>query len=308
MGLTFSRTPDLTDTHQLEVQEKNDIETKTSEVIAIPNIHSHVNALATSIKHATLNDTQLFCAPRPSSYTSSKDFEGEENVELKYILNVPVLTISQAHAPWILVYLHGNNEDLGQTYKAVLKNMSIAFAGLCHIIALEYPGFGIAEGVASETAISITSIRVLERIVQHWPTRHILVVGRSIGTEPAVVLAQRFSNLGGLVLISPSCHTSKLTKCFETISRINVPTLVIHGPDDDDDDQLVLTTEQILSMFQRCGAHRKRLLKLEERTGNNEILDVIHQFCFVESYTYFGSKTIENQLKCDLSLIPFDPS
>lgn len=84
----------------------------------------------------------------------------------------------------ILVYFHGNSEDLGGAYQ-FLQFMQYRIE--THIIAVEYPGYGVYKGTATEESVFNDAHRVLEFIqkVLRYRTQDIIVIGRSIGTGPA---------------------------------------------------------------------------------------------------------------------------
>ena len=109
----------------------------------------------------------------------------------------------------LMLYFHANAEDLGRAYKF----LSIVHTYLrMHVLAVEYPGYGVyteSPGGTGTSADKITAdadavYRFLKDKLK-WREADILVCGRSIGSGPACYLAA--SNApGGLVLVSP--HTS----------------------------------------------------------------------------------------------------
>ena len=63
-----------------------------------------------------------------------------------------------------------------------------------HVIAPEYPGYGVYEGKSSEASI-ISDAEDLMRFVKgelNWPEVDIIVIGRSIGSGPAIHLASTY--------------------------------------------------------------------------------------------------------------------
>lgn len=146
----------------------------------------------------------------------------------------------------ILVYFHGNSEDLGGAYN-FLK--FVQFRIEAHIISVEYPGYGVYKGQPTESSILNDASRVLEFIqkVLKWPTKDVIALGRSIGTGPACYLAS-MNSLGALALISP--YTSirgivktmfgKISQYFikerfiitDMIKKVKCPTFILHGKRD----------------------------------------------------------------------------
>ena len=146
----------------------------------------------------------------------------------------------------ILIYFHGNSEDLGGAYQ-FLKYLQYRVEA--HIIAVEYPGYGVYEGESCEANVIEDSTRVLEFVhkVLRWRVNDVIVIGRSIGTGPAWYLASE-NNIGALWLISP--YTSiraivknmfgKLSQFFikeqfknsELMEKVVWPTFILHGKKD----------------------------------------------------------------------------
>lgn len=61
----------------------------------------------------------------------------------------------------ILVYFHGNSEDLAGAYQFF---QFFKYRMDVHIIAVEYPGYGVYEGTPSEESVYNDAIRVMEFI------------------------------------------------------------------------------------------------------------------------------------------------
>ena len=146
----------------------------------------------------------------------------------------------------ILIYFHGNAEDLGKTLP-FLKMVQSKFD--THIIAVEYPGYGVYEGEVNEEAIYRDANRVVEftQRVLRWPTQDLLVMGRSIGSGPACYLASAY-NTGALLLVSPYTSIRGVVrfmfgrlsqyfikerfKNFEMMAKVKCPTFILHGERD----------------------------------------------------------------------------
>ena len=148
----------------------------------------------------------------------------------------------------ILVYFHGNNEDLGQAFQFIKY---IQYTIDIHIIVVEYPGYGVYEGSPDEETVLSDADRVVEFILKvlKWRAKDIIVMGRSIGTGPAWFLASKYT-LGALSLISPytsirgiiqNMTLGKIYQYFvkerfnnsELIKKVTSPTFILHGKEDD---------------------------------------------------------------------------
>lgn len=77
-----------------------------------------------------------------------------------------------------------------------------------HVLAVEYPGYGLYEGDNASADKIIQDAEVVYTFLTKqlmWKEHDIIVCGRSIGSGPACYISSRFKP-ASLVLISP--HTS----------------------------------------------------------------------------------------------------
>ncbi len=88
----------------------------------------------------------------------------------------------------VLLYFHGNAEDLGNTYD-LLKLMR-DYLGI-HMIAVEYPNYGIYSGSPTAGRLVEDATNVFDYIANEcgWGAQNIIVAGRSIGSGPAIHLS-----------------------------------------------------------------------------------------------------------------------
>jgi len=161
---------------------------------------------------------------------------------------IPILFFTFPSARYLMIFFHSNAEDIGRSY---LFCTQLVEQFHVHVMAVEYPGYGIAGG-------SVSAERVLEaadaainfvREVLKWDDDSILIMGRSIGTAPALHLAAKYPKLGGLILISPFLSiTSVLEDKLGSLARmftikerfdnaaltphVFCQTIVIHGQKD----------------------------------------------------------------------------
>mmetsp|Transcript_86761 Transcript_86761/g.269674 ORF Transcript_86761/g.269674 Transcript_86761/m.269674 type:complete len:416 (+) Transcript_86761:47-1294(+) len=194
----------------------------------------------------------LFPVP-PSSY-SAESFPGEL-LSVPRSLNpqtslpedfVPLLLLRHLRARFLVIFLHSNFEDIGRCRgfcRAMRDELGV------HVIAAEYPGYGICPGERCDERGATESANTAFRFaceVLRWPLQHIIVVGRSVGTGPAVALAVEH-RVGGLVLVSPflsvreACRerlgpvANLIDERFPSRDRmpyVRAPCLIIHGSQD----------------------------------------------------------------------------
>ena len=187
----------------------------------------------------------LFPSP-PPSYTLSTFPE-----ELIWIpskdhpkIKIPALLLKSAQgSSKILIYFHGNAEDIGLAYEMTdLIRTSLQI----HILVVEYPGYGLYYGKPKAEIILKDADSVYDFVssVLGFAPNDVFAFGRSIGSGPSTSIA-RYRGLGCLFLMSP--YTSikdvvesvagKLAKKlvadrFRNIDNmpfITSPTLLIHG-------------------------------------------------------------------------------
>lgn len=107
-----------------------------------------------------------------------------------------------ANAATVVLYLHGNAEDLGMSF-CFLKHMTAQFR--VGVLAVEYPGYGLlAKCEANEENLYQAAHTALRFLVDTLGVRykHVILMGRSIGSGPACYLASKFP-IGGLLLVAP---------------------------------------------------------------------------------------------------------
>mmetsp|Transcript_21528 Transcript_21528/g.39386 ORF Transcript_21528/g.39386 Transcript_21528/m.39386 type:complete len:289 (-) Transcript_21528:31-897(-) len=191
----------------------------------------------------------IFPAP-PSSYTPSS-FPNEliwvphANRSLP---DIPCLYLACPRgSSKVLIYFHGNAEDIGLTYDLMDHLRSTL---MVHIIAVEYPGYGIYTGESNATAITNDAVCVfdfLTDIVGINP-RNIIVFGRSIGSGPSTFLAAN-KHPGALLLMSAYTNiravarsvAGRLAQYFiadrfrniDLMPKVTCPTFLVHGQRDD---------------------------------------------------------------------------
>jgi len=104
-------------------------------------------------------------------------------------------------------------------------------------------------GEANESGIQANAEAAMQFVNEslQWPTDSIIIMGRSMGTGPAVSLAAAYPDLGGLVLVSPYTSIQNLihhhvgslahlaTERFPSdkiMQQVKAPTMIIHGQRD----------------------------------------------------------------------------
>jgi len=192
--------------------------------------------------------------PTPASSYTVDDFPGEL-IWVPKSMNpqtcrpeecVPCIFLLSPSARFLILYLHSNAEDLGQCYSfcTLLRHQFQV-----HVLAVEYPGYGVCPGgQADEESVTencITAFRFIREVLC-WPLDGILILGRSIGTGPALAIATKYE-VYGVVLVSPFLSVQEVVKGLlgpiaylmadrfpnkDCMHRLRSALLIVHGKKD----------------------------------------------------------------------------
>ena len=101
----------------------------------------------------------------------------------------------------LLLYLHANAEDAGlalSLLRTIRDTLDV------HILAVEYPGYGVYKGTPSEETILKDAETVYDFLTKFLKIKEtsIHLFGRSLGTGPCLHLGAS-KNPGSIILLSP---------------------------------------------------------------------------------------------------------
>lgn len=201
-------------------------------------------------------------------------------------LYVPFQSEDGSKVPTI-IYLHANACDLGgMTHE--LHDISRSCA--CHVLAVEYPGYGLFNEEESTTAttaegINEASEHAVELLLgQGVHPSDMIFFGRSIGTGPATRLAKLFKSRGwvpyGLILQSPYASIHRIVSEYwrmgtwfidnhwdnkRGIEKLgdDVALLIIHGEQDD-----IIPVSHGKELFTSSASRKKHLVCPVHATHN----------------------------------------
>jgi esterase/lipase len=146
----------------------------------------------------------------------------------------------------VMLYFHGNAEDIGLAYELMDHLRSTL---LVHILAVEYPGYGIYVGEPSANRVIDDADNIFNYLTQEvgMNPRDIMVFGRSIGSGPATWIASH-KNPGALLLMSAYTSIRSVVRnvagklaqflvaerfCnLEHMANVTCPTFLVHGQKD----------------------------------------------------------------------------
>mmetsp|Transcript_41601 Transcript_41601/g.72410 ORF Transcript_41601/g.72410 Transcript_41601/m.72410 type:complete len:343 (+) Transcript_41601:348-1376(+) len=184
----------------------------------------------------------VFQPPAPPSY-GPESFPGD----LMILNGVVCLGFPNPNpASNLLIHFHGNAEDLGLINPMMQKMRDQLNV---HVLAVEYPGYGLMEGKPGTKAINKCAFQVYRFVTEklNWPSQKIILCGYSIGTGPAAKLAAEHP-VGALLMVAPYRSLKRVAShhmgCFgkamvssrwkneASLASVTCPTLIFHGQDD----------------------------------------------------------------------------
>lgn len=146
----------------------------------------------------------------------------------------------------VVAYFHGNGEDLADSVPMVSLLRSLGMG----VLAVEYPGYGIAGGTPSEQGAYAAAQSALDwlRAESGVDAGRVVLLGQSLGSGVATEMAKR--GLGArMVLVSPFTSVADMARRllpffpaswvrhkFDTQSKaaaIGLPVLIVHGTEDE---------------------------------------------------------------------------
>jgi pimeloyl-ACP methyl ester carboxylesterase len=181
-----------------------------------------------------------FQPPNPPTYDSVDDLAVHNGTFIKHVNAGKAL--SEDGLDYVLLYSHGNGEDLG-TIETMLTFLS---GQLCaEIVAYDYKGYGpFQEGArpSEETAYQSINNALAYLLEQGIGPEKIVLVGRSLGSGPTCHLAKD-RVFAGVVLISPLTSAVRTQiqfgipaiDIFDNLSKIKsitAPLMIVHGRND----------------------------------------------------------------------------
>ena len=191
---------------------------------------------------------------------------------------------SQNESPNIL-YFHGNGETVPDyDYVAPLYQKK-----RLNLFVADYRGYGMSGGSPSSGSMIRDVHPIFHSFIQFLRdanfTGHLFVMGRSLGSAPAIEIAYRYQKqLKGLIIESGFASgrnqlmrlgMSHLFRGVEDpigfgnhlkIKEVAIPTLIIHG----EDDEIIPVTEG-KTLYDLSGSHEKSSLYIPH-AGHNDIM------------------------------------
>ncbi|PZO42513.1 MAG: alpha/beta hydrolase [Shackletoniella antarctica] len=181
-------------------------------------------------------DSMIFLPP-PASYS---DTEAILKVPVTADQDISAIYLANAEADYVLLYIHGNAEDLGDI-RPVLERL---YAWGFGVFAYDYRGYGTSDGSPSEANAYEEVIAAYTYLIEQLgiPPERIIVYGRSVGGGPATALAANYA-VAGLILESSFTSAFRVIAPFpvlpfdkfpnlDNLREVQAPVLVLHGEAD----------------------------------------------------------------------------
>ena len=223
-----------------------------------------------------------------------------------------------------ILYSHGNAEDIGQMVD-YLKYISMT--ARVNILAYDYPGYGLNTGESpTEANVERDEMLAFAYLVKERGVdpRSIIIMGRSIGSGPAVYLASQLSKkarpdlgctkegqFGGLIVqsgvasavrvVSNAASYIPFTDMFQNvdiIDKVTTPVCIMHGRKD-----AVVPFEHGAMLWDKVRTESKwRFLQLDEADHND--LHIVAQAEWITTiidFADFVEKTLNEAPPLDAS-------
>ena len=194
--------------------------------------------------------TNMFVFYNPHFYYNKINFQSKNLIFIDKGKNkddianyIPCLFIQDyEQSSKFLIYFHGNSDDI---FSSELFCQHLCENLKMNVIIVEYPGYSIYNSEKSAEVMCQDSLYVYSFVKKKFKANDndIYIVGRSLGTGPAVYLASK-ENPKSLILISPfksiksiknalfSFFLLDIFKSIDIIDKVSCRILLIHGLND----------------------------------------------------------------------------
>ena len=155
--------------------------------------------------------------------------------------NISAINMLNPSSKYLILYSHGNAEDLGTVVHTLKKLYELGFS----VIGYDYEGYGTSDGTPSEKNTYEDIDAVYRYLIYELriPAENIIAYGFSLGGGVATDLASK-RDIGGLILESTFVSAFRVAskynifpydkfRSLDKIKNVKCPILVMHGENDD---------------------------------------------------------------------------
>jgi len=203
------------------------------------------------------------------------------------IEKIPCLFKKNKNSKNILIIFHCNGTDIFEIFKAI-HNFSEQYN--INILIPEYPFYSMYKyHIPSSKTILDNSIIVYDYVLKNMKNiteKNIYVLGRSLGTGPAVYLSSK-RNPASTILISPFTTFAAVGKpdeedkkflltqfrSIDYIDKINNPLLIVHGKIDS-----IINYNEAIQLFEKAGKNIIKEIKLVDKMPHNLFLSELKSY------------------------------
>lgn len=202
---------------------------------------------------------------------------------------------SSSGAP-LLIYSHGNGEDLGQIAYLLMEYQRRGIS----VLAYDYPGYGISSGAPTEAGCYDAIEAVYHYAVNELRVapENIILYGRSVGSGPSCWLAEQHP-VAGVILDGAFSSTFRvLTHVklfpfdrFDNIARIpniDLPLLLIHGKED-----AIVPFSHAIKNAEKAG--EKATTLWIENAGHNDLIEISGELYWDATLTFIKKQTLQEK-------------
>lgn len=177
---------------------------------------------------------------------------------------------------YTILMSHGNAEDIYRMeewiYRTFLQKVNV------NVMLYEYSGYAGTHAQPSEKFVYSDCEAALWFLteVMRIPLKKIILYGRSLGSGPSCYLAEKYPNIGGLILQTPLNSVYRVIIDFrftlpgdmfpniDRIKRVKCPLLIIHGTRDE-----IVPITHAQDLYRAAGSAVKFELYVEGAGHNN---------------------------------------
>lgn len=200
-------------------------------------LRSFLEIYACILVWAWFGTDRLIFVPPPSGYTEdASHYRIPVNADEK----LGVWGFTNSAAPYVVLYCHGNAEDISMIQPIVEDYSSIGLSAY----TFDYRGYGISDGKPSTRHAYQDANAVIQHLIHDKgiPSERIIVHGRSLGAAMAIELAAHYKVAGLIVesgfvtafrvrTVIPIAPFDKMRN-NHAIQKVKCPVLVMHGEAD----------------------------------------------------------------------------
>jgi len=204
-----------------------------------------------------------------SSYTES--LPGLKFVEAEDGIRIATRYWKSSKDDFLLLYFHGNGEDLGSIGFIVDALVTRGFS----VLSIDYRGYGLSAGKPTErSTYQDGELLYNTAIGMGYAPNKMIIWGRSVGSGPAVELALK-KDARALVLESPFISAFRVvTKIpivpfdrfnnLSKIGKVEEPLFIIHG----ESDEIIISSHSERLFNEHAGTKKRYLIS---NAGHNDL-------------------------------------